>query len=542
MEIAWLGPKPNDQDMSDALDKYFIMSMPNQLDTTYLPLVVMGQHAADSASALKDVFQTYHNNNQKIILIDATPEQLNAVLNVVETNKIPRQPGGNQRRAHWMAYEPDSGAARTYSHHSHIGTDESKMDGSFKNALELQIQHHAYQSLTEFISGDTAVNPSVKPGSKVLDKLVSEPGKPVKLSHEQIDQILNQSDQFDAASTDILAEVAYLYSNTTIYYVYYNDDLTECDSDSNSCASKAEDYPYAKYTVAAYGYTAHSYESDDDYWLFLLNLTLSQSTAMVTDASNDRYYFSDIYQTYNVFIYDILGETDSYRCDNIWKFDDDEDDTSLYTCNEDNCGDSPADASSGLVPMVTEPGIGLIESSPTTISDCVSESVTSSTASSISGTVGFADNTGQDTITSGISNETSNSYTTDAVCVNNYSGADSWNQVNIQFDITKPGFNKNDWGCYKSIDSCSGDATGTFQPWVAWVWKTTDDVRTSATNYNQEDDVNLMLCGGLQYKWNRYRIHKSCSPFDGKEKKEEDWWTSFFNYHLVITFPPNDQE
>lgn len=536
VEIAWLGPMPSNPDMSKALHKYFILGEPNQVATANSPLLIMGEHAAAQAESWSKIIQSYYDIGQLVILLDSSSAHLNAVLEELET-KIPNQTGGS-KRALWRAIKHDTGAARTYSHQVVIRTDDSNLNDIAKKVLERQAIYHGFENMIDRIRTKTDVTPQIQPNAEMLAKLITEPGKAVKLSQEQIDKLLN-TDYEKTDASDILADLAYLYTNTQAFYVYYNDDLYYCDSDDSSCATTAASYPYAKYTIGSYGYTAHAYETNTDYWLFLLNLTLAQSTAMVENSSTHRYWFADIYESYNVLTFDTSGSADSSQCSKIWKRES-SDSITIDTCASSQCSDAPN--SDGLVPMVTEPGITFIESSPATTSDCVSDTVTTTTGSTISGTAGYKGNDGTAAVSDSISNETSNAYSTDAVCINNYSDTDEWDQVYVQFAITTPSISKNDWGCYKSIGSCSSDATGTFQPWVAWVWTTSDDTRTTATDNATGDDLTMQLCGCLQFRWNEYYIHGNGDCPSGHDHKIEAWMAGLLNYHLVITFPPNDQE
>lgn len=536
VEIAWLGPKPSNPEISKALHKYFILGEPNQVATANSPLVIMGEHAAAQAGSWSKIIQSYYETGQLVILLDSSSAHLNAVLEELET-KIPNQTGGSSR-ALWRAIKHDTGAARTYSHQAIIKTDDSNLNDIAKKVLERQTIHHGLENLIDRIRTKTDVTPQIQPNAEMLAKLITEPGKAVKLSQEQIDKLLNPDYEKTDAS-DILADLAYLYTNTQAFYVYYDSELYYCDSDDSSCATTAASYPYAKYTIGSYGYTAHAYESSTDYWLFLLNLTLAQSTAMVENSSKLRYWFADIYESYNVLTFDTSGSADSSQCSSIWAYEESGDIT-VDTCASSQCSDAPN--SSGLVPVVTEPGITFIESSPATTSDCVSDTVTTTTGSTISGTAGYQGDDGEAAVSDSISNETSNQYTTDAVCITNYSDTDEWDQVYLQFAITTPSISKNDEGCYKSIGSCSGDATGTFQPWVAWVWTTSDDTRTTATDDASGDDLTVQLCGCLQFRWNKYYIHGTGACTSGHDHKVEDWMSGLLNYYLVVTFPPNDQE
>ena len=550
--VAWLGPEPTDAKVNEALEKVFVLVRVDADETNHpgLPLLLVGEFAAETARISPDVLQWYYDNGFHIVLTDASASNLNSILDAMTTG-IPRQAPAFDDNANWWGIRPETGAVRTKLHRAAIETEESLMGPNFKEQLEKVAWQRAFESLSDwFAEPDTVEQTRIRKGA--LQQLATDSGRPTMLSEEEFENLWERSTtapqdvDVECQKDCILANLAKMYTSEIIYYVYMDNSLEICKATDSDCAQKAAQYPYAKYTLNATGYTAYSCELGTDWWLFLLHPVLAQSTAM-TEHHNSQYkWFVDFYKVFSTLIYDTSAdETNSY-CGKIWQWESDTG-AGITTCAKGQCYNGPNDQ--GLVPMVVDPDINYKESSPLTTPNCTQDTVTASTSSSFTGTAGFAGTGGTGSVSNTMSTSTSNSYTTKSVCVKNTSDTDIYDQVVVNHDITNPDIPKTGTGCYKKIDTPSGDATETFEPYMAWVWTTTEDVRTAATSAASGDTVALQLCGAFEFGWLNWKLKDSgnieCLG-SGYHKIEKNEWWAFVFYNLMVPFapippnPPND--
>ena len=304
-------------------------------------VALTGECAAETATQLTAQLQEYVRAGVPVVLVDATHDNANDLDDALGLGGAGHNDG---LRAHWRSARLDS-EGNTYWAHFFVSTPESDEDDdqahhNFTDALRSQSYTNSFAHLNEWLGSRPASQP------RGIDRtFVSENAErgPVAVDLDAVTSGTITSDDYTT-----LSEIENTNYSQTIWDTYYDSDEDSTESceetSSDSCFTKASEWPYGRYTITTYAYTIYDYDTETDYWMFVVDGSLAQSNAYTESENKERAWFASKYQFENALMY--YG---SSSCSDIYGY-------SSSGTEIDICADGCSSSPSGSDPVLTESG------------------------------------------------------------------------------------------------------------------------------------------------------------------------------------------
>ncbi|WP_299495347.1 hypothetical protein [uncultured Shewanella sp.] len=521
LNVVYLGTETTDTDISELLsEKFTLYSTSEDLssDTDIAAIFIGGEHIDDVlSSSLNEAFiKTVLNQGKPVTLIQADGEH---------TNKLMAHLGFSDIYAvgldtlTWRELRLVDEIPIWTNHRHEIPSTETVGDSDFITELNRQAIAHSIEDLIAEIKQASSPTSAAVLNINELKDLAANSNSPKQITTEQGETLLKPVETTNEVDDgNLIHNIVTPQSSTDIYRIYYDDDYYSCDElNTSNCASIASDYPNSRYSVYVYTYTVYSEDLDTDFHIVKVSATLAMDNAYTHDDKNQRSWFATEYGLHSVLRYHRPGNP---TCGYLFT----PTDGGLEICNSSyNCNNV----------LQSYDGLGFVESSPATQTNCSTSSYTTSLTESISGTtqIGSSNTT---SVTGGMSFATSESNTVASLCISNISNSTAYSEMAALFKMPSPDVKSNS-SCYTKVESPSNQARSTFEGRNFYVWSTSRSIRDTQASLGYD---KLEICGGLYYKWKKEKIHAKCTWGSGRGKRDTSTWYGYQSFQNTFQLTP----